>query len=79
MPSWHVLNRVKQINSCSALNGNGARRLICLNVWLPLGGTIWEGLKGMSLKWVCHWEQASSFKSPLPVSSVSLPVLIDQM
>ena len=37
------------------LNDNGPYRLICLNAWFPVGGTILEGLGGVVLlEEVCH-------------------------
>lgn len=34
---------------CSGLNENGHDRLLYLNVQSLVGGTVWEGLEGMSL------------------------------
>lgn len=40
------------------LNENGPYRLIYLNVWFLVSGTVWEGLGGVTLlEVVCHWDQ----------------------
>ena len=33
--------------SCGGLNENGPYTVRGLNAWLPVGGTIWEGLGGV--------------------------------
>ena len=44
------------INQCCGLNENGPHRLICLNAWSPVVGTVWEGLGVVALmEKVCHW------------------------
>jgi hypothetical protein len=41
---------------------------ICSNAWSPTGGTVWEGLRGVSLlEEVCHWGWALWFQEPKPV------------
>jgi hypothetical protein len=32
-----------------ALNENGLYRILCLNIWSPVGRTVWEGLVGVAL------------------------------
>jgi hypothetical protein len=34
---------------CGGLHENGSHRLIYLNVWSPVGGTVQEGLGGVAL------------------------------
>lgn len=42
-------------------------RLIRLNIWSPVNGTIWEGLGGVALlEEVCFWGQALRFEKPTP-------------
>jgi hypothetical protein len=65
---------------CSGLNENRPHRLICLNAWLSVGGTVWEGLGGVAFwKEVCHRGWALKFQKlmsglvsphspPLPVA-----------
>ena len=33
----------------SGLNEYGPNRLVCLNAWSLVGGTVWEGLGGVAL------------------------------
>lgn len=33
----------------TGLKENGLHRLIYLNAWFPVGGTVWEGLEGVPL------------------------------
>lgn len=57
-----------------SLNEHGIRWLVCLNIWLPVGGTVWEALGGVVLlEEACHWEWALRCKSllPSPMNSVS--------
>ena len=51
-----------------------------LNVWCPVGGTVWKGLGGMTLlEEVCHSGWGLKFQKPMPGPvSVSLPALTDQ-
>lgn len=37
------------VNVCGSLNENGSHRLLYLNAWFTVGGTIWEGLKSVAL------------------------------
>jgi hypothetical protein len=50
-------------------------RLIYLNTWSSVGGTLWEGLEGVALlEEVCHWKWGLRFQKlmPLPISALSL-------
>jgi hypothetical protein len=40
------LNFFYRLPCCSGLNENDLHRLIYLNAWSPVGGTVWEGLGG---------------------------------
>lgn len=43
------------LGQCSGLNKNGPQRLMYLNTWSPVSGSVWEGLGGGSLlEEVCH-------------------------
>lgn len=45
------------VNSvCGGLNENGPLRLTYLNVWSPVGGTVWEGSGRVVFLEVCHWK-----------------------
>ena len=45
------------VNSHCGLNENDPHRLIYLNAWSPVGGTIWKGLGGVALlEKMCQWE-----------------------
>jgi hypothetical protein len=58
--------------TCDGLNKDDPHRLICLNTWPLVGGTVREGSGGVvSLKEVCHWEWDLRFPKPkpFPVSS----------
>jgi hypothetical protein len=58
------------------LNEDGPHRLICSNVWFPVGGTLWEGLGVVALiEEVRHWGWASRSKKSLPSPGDSLHVL----
>ena len=47
-----------KIVSCGGLNGNGPQRCIYVNTWVPVGGTVWEGIENMALSWkLYHWGQ----------------------
>jgi hypothetical protein len=56
----------------NGLDKNGHHRLICLNFWFQVGGTIWEKLRGVVLLeevWICYKRYVSGaglsgFKSP---------------
>lgn len=40
---------------CQGLNENGTHRCICLSTWSPVGGIIWEGVRGVVLmEEVCY-------------------------
>jgi hypothetical protein len=40
---------------CGGFNEHGPHRLICLNAWSPVSGTVWEGLRGVALlEEMCH-------------------------
>ena len=40
---------------CGCLNENGSHRLLCLDAWSPVKGTVWEGLGGVALlEEVCY-------------------------
>ena len=57
------------------LNENGPCRLVYLNALLHLGGTVWEGLRGVAfLEEVCHWGVSFEIPKthPFPVSPLSL-------
>lgn len=47
---------------CSCLQENGPCRLICLNTWCPVNGTVLEGLGGVALGEACLWEWAVNFQ-----------------
>ena len=47
------------------LNETGLHRLIYLNACFSVGGTVWEGLRGVALlEQVCHWVWALRFQKP---------------
>lgn len=46
------------------LNENAASRLMYLNAWSKVAGTVWEGLRNMALLEVCHWVQESWHAPP---------------
>ena len=57
---------------CGGLNENAPHRLICLNTWSLIGGTICERLGGVSLlEQVCHWEEALRLQKTCPLSLVN--------
>ena len=48
---------------CGGLNENGSHGLIYLKACSPVGGTFWEGLRGVALlEEVCHWKQVLRFQ-----------------
>ena len=50
--------------ACDSLNENGPQRLLSLNTWPPVGGTVWEGLGHVALlEEVCQWGQALRFQN----------------
>ena len=51
------------------MGGNGPHRLVCLNVWSSVDGTVWEGLGGVALleeaclqRWVLRLEKSTLFQ-----------------
>lgn len=40
------------------------RKLIDLKSWPLVSGTIWQGLEGVVLHLMCHWELSLRFKGP---------------
>jgi hypothetical protein len=41
---------------CGGVNKNVSYQLTYLNAWCSVGGSVWEGLGGMTLlEEVCHW------------------------
>lgn len=38
-----ILETQSSLSQCGGFNENGPQRLIYLNVWLPVGGTVCEG------------------------------------
>ena len=60
---------------CGCLNKNGLLRLMCLNSWSSVSGTLWEGLGGVTLSQeLCHWGWTLRFLKhmPFPVSPLCL-------
>ena len=52
-------------------------RLMSLNAWSSIGGTVWEGLEGVSLLVeVCHWKWALGFQKPVPFLLSSLCLVL---
>lgn len=66
---------------CGDLNENGPQRLIDLNTWSPVSGTVWEGLRAMALLEICHWVWALRFSKAPHHSQLALSALcfVDQM
>jgi hypothetical protein len=61
---------------CGGLNENGLHRLIFLNIWSPVSGTVWECLGGLTLLVdVCHWQQDLRFQKARGISCASLSSL----
>lgn len=62
-------------NNRGALNESHPHRLVYLNVWFPVGRTVWEGFEGMALFEMCVTGVSSDVSKAhdIPVSSVSLP------
>ena len=61
---------------CGGLNETGPHGVKCLNSWIPVGGTVWEGLGGVALfEEVCHWEWALKF----PVCSLYLLLVVQDV
>lgn len=42
-------------HTCGGSNDNAPHRFVCLNIWFPVGRTLWGGLGGEALEKVCHW------------------------
>lgn len=55
-------------------------RLTYLNVWSPVGGTVWEGFGGVALlEEVCHCLWALRFPKSHPIPKwLSLPLVVDK-
>jgi hypothetical protein len=55
---------------CGGLNANRPNRLMCLIIWFPVSGTVWERGGGVALlEEVCHW----GWKNLTPFIVGSLP------
>lgn len=65
---------------CGGLDEN-AQRLLCLNTWTPVGGSVWERLEGVGLleDAVCHLRQTLRFQKLTHSQSLFLSLLVDQM
>ena len=63
------------------LNENGPCRIICLNIWSSVGGTVWEEVVGVFLlEEVCHWRGELRFQKPTPFSARSVCTMpVDHM
>ena len=60
---------------CDSLNEAGSHRLLCLNNWFLVGGTVWEGLEGeVLLEDMCHWGGLTILRV-----SLSCFVLVDEV
>lgn len=48
---------------CGGVNETASHRPICWNIWSLVGGTVWEGLGGITLsEKLYHWGQALKFQ-----------------
>lgn len=78
----HACSKVsfKDLAQCGSLNENGPQRLLYLNTWYPVRGTIWEGWGGMSfLDKGNYWRCALRFQKMEPLPLCSLPPLGHQV
>lgn len=65
---WGWVYGVRPDSWFGGLNKNGLHRFIFLNIWSPVGGTVQEGMEGVTLlDEVCHW---GGFYSPFPCPSL---------
>ena len=69
----HTIGGIAGIRECGGLSENGPHRLMYLNTWSSIGGTVWEGLVGVALlEEMYYWEWVLRFQELVtsPVSSV---------